>query len=433
MMTGEPATPDAQLAAAGVADAVTQAGPRSGFRRLMISLGLASAALAALYTGIVSVLLPLQVERIDRAHKVLALGVVSGVSAVFALLFNPIGGALSDRTRSRFGRRSPWLVAGSAAMLLALAFLGQVRTVALVLVAWCLAQVVGNLYQAPLTAVIPDRVSRQRRGTASAVAGVAAVLGGTAGAGLASRFTAHLAIGYFIFGLLLALSAAVFVFSTADPPTAALPRRPRDRRPLGIRLAHFLAALRHRDFALVFASRAASILGYYVVISYLLYLLTDYIKLPGGMKPAEGVTVLTAISAVGALLAAAICGPVSDRLNRRKPFVFLSSAVTGAACILPVLSPTFSTIEIFAAFAGIAFGCYLSVDAALVTLVLPRGEDAARDLGVLNIANAGPQVIAPLLAAVIISNLGGYRTLFIVGGCCGIAGALAVMPVRSVR
>jgi len=73
------------------------------------------------------------------------------------------------------------------------------------------------------------------------------------------------------------------------------------------------------------------------------------------------------------------------------------------------------------------------VDAALVTLVLPRGEDAARDLGVLNIANAGPQVIAPLIAAVIISSLGGYRMLFIVGGCCGIAGAIAVMPVRSVR
>ncbi len=86
-----------------------------------------------------------------------------------------------------------------------------------------------------------------------------------------------------------------------------------------------------------------------------------------------------------------------------------------------------------AAFAGLAFGTYLSVDAALVTLVLPRSEDAARDLGVLNIANAGPQVLAPLFAALIISHLGGYRVLFIMGGCCGIAGAIAVLPVRSVR
>jgi len=75
----------------------------------------------------------------------------------------------------------------------------------------------------------------------------------------------------------------------------------------------------------------------------------------------------------------------------------------------------------------------LSVDAALVTLVLPSSEDAARDLGVLNIANAGPQVVAPLLALLIINYLGGYPVLFVAGGLCGVVGAFAVMPVRSVR
>ena len=348
-------------------------------------------------------------------------------------MFNPIGGALSDRTRSRFGRRAPWLVTASVAMIVMLALLGRAGTVLLVAIAWCLAQAVANLYQAPLTAVIPDRVSRQRRGAASAVAGVSSVLGGVAGVGLSSQFTRHLGWGYLTLGALLAATAAYFVVSTADPPAAGLPRPPRDARSTAARLASFLSALRHRDFALVFASRAAAILGYYLVISYELYILTDYIALPGRMRPAQGVTILAAISAVGALLAAAIAGPVSDRLDRRKPFVVISSAVAGAGCVLPVLSPTFRTIEIFAAFAGLAFGCYLSVDAALVTLVLPRSEDAARDLGVLNIANAGPQVLAPLMAALIISHVGGYRTLFIAGGCCGIAGAIAVLPVRSVR
>jgi MFS family permease len=427
---GNPAT---DLAGTGNARRPDAAGGRAGFRRLLVSLGIANGALSALYAGILTVLLPLQVERIDRAHKVAALGLVSGISALFALVFNPIGGALSDRTRSRFGRRAPWLVTASAAMIVMLVFLGRAGTVLLVGVAWCLTQAVANLYQAPLTAVIPDRVARQRRGAASAVAGVSSVLGGVAGVGLASQFAGHIGWGYPALGVLLAATAAYFVVSTADPPADALSRPPRDARSLALRLAGFLSALRHRDFTLVFASRAAAILGYYLVISYELYILTDYISLPGRLRPTEGVTILAAISAVGALLAAAIAGPVSDRLDRRKPFVVISSAVAGAGCVLPVLSPTFRTIEIFAAFAGIAFGCYLSVDAALVTLVLPRSEDAARDLGVLNIANAGPQVLAPLLAALIISHAGGYRTLFIAGGCCGIAGALAVLPVRSVR
>jgi MFS family permease len=415
------------------AQATAAASGRAGFRRLLTSMGIASGALSALYAGVGVVLLPQQIEHLDRAHKVAALGVVAGVSAIFALVFNPIGGALSDRTRSRFGRRAPWLVSVPVGLLVMLAFLGQADTVLLVLIGWSLTQAMANLYQAPLTAVIPDRVGVQRRGVASSVTGVASVLGGVAGVGLASAFTGHLAWGYLLLGVLLAVTAVNFVVTTADPPSAAMPRPPRDTRRLGVRLADFLSALRQRDFALVFASRAAAILGYFLVVSYELYILTDYIKLPGGMKPAQGVTILAAISAVGAILAAAIAGPLSDRLDRRKPFVFISSAVAGVGCVLPVLSPTFSTIEIFAAFAGLAFGCYLSVDAALVTLVLPRSEDAARDLGVLNIANAGPQVIAPLFAAVIISHLGGYRTLFLIGGCCGIAGAVAVMGVRSVR
>jgi MFS family permease len=406
---------------------------RAGFRRLLISLGVASGALSALYAGIGTVLLPQQIEDIDRPHKVAVLGVVSGVGAVFALVFNPIGGALSDRTRSRLGRRAPWLVCAAVALLILVTGLGQLRAVLAILALWCAAQAAANLYQAPLTAVIPDRVPAARRGAAASVTGVASVLGGVAGVGLASQFTGHVSWGYPVLGVLVVVTALSFVLTTEDSSSAHLAKSPRDTRSAGIRLAAFLSALRHRDFACVFASRAASILGYFLVIGYELYILTDYIKLPAGMPPARGVTVLAAISAVGALIAAAIAGPLSDRLDRRKPFVFLSSAVAGAGCVLPVLSPTFRSAEIFAAFAGLAFGTYLSVATALVTLVLPRGEDAARDLGVLNIANAGPQVLAPLLAALIISHLGGYRVLFVIGGCCGIAGAIAVLPVRSVR
>jgi len=414
------------------AAAATRAG-RTGFRRLMVSLGIASGALSALFAGAGTVLLPQQVEDIDRPHKVAALGIIAGVSAAFALVFNPIGGALSDQTRSRFGRRAPWLIGAPAVLLIIVAWLGHVRTVPLLLAGWCLAQCVVNMYQAPLTAVIPDRVARARRGAASAVTGVASVVGGVVGVGLASLFTAHVGWGYLALGLLLMVTAVSFVLTTRDPSSAELAAKPRAPGSMPARLGAFLSALTHRDFACVFASRFASILGYFLIVGYELYILTDYIHVPTGMRPAQGLTVLAAIAAVGALIAAVIAGPLSDRINRRKPFVFLSSAIAGAGCVLPVLSPTFTAVETYAAFAGLAFGTYLSVDAALVTLVLPRSEDAARDLGVLNIANAGPQVLAPLFAALIISHLGGYRVLFIIGGLCGIAGAIAILPVRSVR
>lgn len=402
-------------------------------RRLLVSIGIANAALYALYIGVLQVLLPLQVEGIDRAHKVAVLGLVSGVSAIFAAVFNPIGGALSDRTRSRFGRRAPWLLGAPAAVLVALALLGNAGTVLMVIAGWSLVQVAANLYQAALTAVVPDRVPEHRRGAASAVVGVATSIGAVAGVGLASRFAGHLPWGYLTLGALLALTAIMFVTATTDPSSAGAPRLPRDDRSPAARLAAFTSALRHRDFAWVFGGRAAMILGYFLIAAFELYILTDYVRLPGGMKPATGVTILAAISTLCSVVAAAVAGPLSDRIGRRKPFVFLSAAISGAAMMLPIISPTFTMMMIFAVLSGLAFGSYMAVDVALVTLVLPRPEDAARDMGVLNIANAGPQVVAPFIAALIISHLGGYPALFIAGGIVAIAGAFAVVPVRSVR
>ncbi len=82
---------------------------------------------------------------------------------------------------------------------------------------------------------------------------------------------------------------------------------------------------------------------------------------------------------------------------------------------------------------GLAFGCYMAVDTALVTMVLPKAEDAARDMGVLNIATAGPQIVAPFIASVIVSLSGGYTALFVVAAVLAVAGAPAVKPIRSVR
>ncbi len=84
---------------------------------------------------------------------------------------------------------------------------------------------------------------------------------------------------------------------------------------------------------------------------------------------------------------------------------------------------------------GIGLGAYLSVDLALVTDVLPNKEDdAARDLGLFNIASALPQSMAPAIASGILLMTGGaYGAVFIAAGIAGVCAALAVAPVRSVR
>jgi MFS family permease len=85
-----------------------------------------------------------------------------------------------------------------------------------------------------------------------------------------------------------------------------------------------------------------------------------------------------------------------------------------------------------AALLGVGFGVFTSVDFALMTDVLPTALDRGKDLGVINVANALPQVAAPVLAAPIVTYLGGYRALYLVAAVIGLAGAVLVRRIRGV-
>ncbi|MGW4384183.1 MFS transporter [Kitasatospora sp. NPDC004531] len=143
-------------------------------------------------------------------------------------------------------------------------------------------------------------------------------------------------------------------------------------------------------------------------------------------------TWLAPVDAVSTLAATVLGGWLSDRLGRRKPLIAVSCVLASATMAVPVLMPTWTGILLYTVLAGIAFGCYLAVDTALVTQVLPSAADAARDLGVLNIANAGPQILAPLVAAAVV-GLAGYDALYLAGALIILGGALAVVPIRGVR
>src|SRR5205814_7122075 len=78
-------------------------------RRWIAFIALANLGLYLGYFGPITVLLPNQVQAIaGPAHKVAVLGWVTGIGAAVAMISNPVAGALSDRTTSRFGRRHPW-------------------------------------------------------------------------------------------------------------------------------------------------------------------------------------------------------------------------------------------------------------------------------------------------------------------------------------
>ncbi len=113
--------------------------------------------------------------------------------------------------------------------------------------------------------------------------------------------------------------------------------------------------------------------------------------------------------------------------------MWLASALQGVAALLLAFIPQYNIAMLGAAMLGLGYGCFLAVDQALATQVLPDPATRGKDLGIMNIATAVPQAIAPLLGAMIVAYLGGFGSLYVVAGVTSLIGAAAVLPIKQVR
>lgn len=400
-------------------------------KKLTASLAFGQLGSYLVWGAVPSVLLAVHLEDVDTAHKEANLALVVGLGALVSTVIQPVWGMASDRTRSRYGRRAPYLLAGAllgALGLLAVALANTVLTIAL---SWCVVQAAVTGANGVLHAVLPDRVPVAVRGTVSAALGAGTMLGILGGQILASSLVPHgLLLPYAVVATVLVASMAVFVVENPDVSSREAPRRPFHAKALLGMV--WVSPRRHPDFACAFLGRLFLLLGYHTVGAYQLYILQDYV----GLERAEALGTITRwglTSMSTMLLALLVSGWLSDRINRRKPFVVASTLIIGVALGIPYAMPTVNGFLLYAAIGGFGFGCYQAVDTALISQVLPSAEDAAKDLGVAGLASHLPQILAPVLAGFIVVHLGGYATLFQFAFAVSVLGALCVLPIKSVR
>ncbi|WP_067506234.1 MFS transporter [Actinoplanes sp. TFC3] len=376
----------------------------------------------------VQVLLPEQIDSLGISGKEAALGWVTGLGALVAILVNPAAGALSDRTRftikgRAYGRRHVWTLAGTVVSGLSLVVLAQAGNLAMVALGWAGAQLGLNVMLATLTAAVPDRVPVGQRGAVSGWIGMPQALGLVLGAVLVTAVVTETASGYLLMAVVLLVLAVPFALSTPDDP---LPERAGTRAPT-TRVWRIFAD--NPDYALAWGTRFLVQLGNAMGTLYLLYFLTDKVRVA---DPDTGLLIMILLYTAGMVGTAVIGGRISDRTGRRKIFVVWSGVVIAIAAILLALWPTWVSCLIGAVLLGAGYGVYLAVDTALITQVLPAAVDRAKDLGVINIATAAPQVLGPALAAPIVTHLGGYPALYALTAVVTLLGAVLVVRIRAV-
>ena len=384
----------------------------------------------AFFTPIQNLLPRLSEDIAGAGGKETALAVVTGVGAFVAIIANPLAGALSDRTTSRFGRRRPWMLVGSLVGAIGIAILSTQSSIVGLAVVWGLAQAAINSSYAGLTATIPDQVPVDQRGVASGWVGLSQTLGIVLGVAIVSFIVLALVPGTYVTAVLAFILVIPFILVLKDPP---LPKADRPPFHLGQFLRGFWVSPRtHPDFAWAWLARFLVSLGSAMATLYLLFFLQDRVGLDD-VAASQGQTLLVGLYALGTILTAVIGGVISDRSGRRKVFVVAATLVMSVAAIILIGTTTLLLAMVAALILGLGYGVYLAVDQALITQVLPNAEDRARDLGVINIANSAPQVLAPVIAAPLVTALGGYPTLYGVTAAIVILGALAILPIKSVR
>jgi MFS family permease len=401
---------------AALAEPVTRV--RTGWSTLLF---LANFGLWLAIYGPIQVLLPRQAELLASSDKELVFGIVTGVGAAVSVIANPLIGLLSDRTTSRFGRRHPWTVAGAVIGAIGLAVLASAGTVFVMVLGWCLVMAGLNGMLAALTSEIPDRVPVVQRAQVGGFIGISQMLGTVIGAVLVTEVVTSLPGGYLACGVVVLLGAAGFVLFTKD---AVLPRAARP----AFRLSLWISPRRHPDFAWMWSCHFLINLGNALGTFYLLFFLKDAVHRP---DPENSLLIMMGLYGVALVLGALITGPVSDSSGRRKPYVLLASWLMALAAVLLVVWQTWVAALIAAPLLGVGFGMYWAVAIALLTQVLPTAEDRARDLGVVNIANSLPQVVAPLLATGLLTW--GYSALFAAAALATLLAGGLVVRVSNVR
>jgi MFS family permease len=395
----------------------------------LAALAIAQVGAFLSFMPLLTILAPLKAAAIDPANKAWILAQVGFWGALIAGGSNILAGALSDGTRSRFGRRRPWLVIGVSGTAASYFVIMQADTTLGLVGGVLLFQLCLNLLFGPLVALLADQVPPAQRGRAAAFIGLAPPIGAMAGALLVGVALPQEGIRYAVIAGLLVAATIPVLLLTREAPTGpgvlrlASPRQRKKPRPFRL----------SRDFAVAWLSRLLVQFAITIVSLFTLFNIQDRVALPYQLAPEALLGLLVMGSSLMQAAASLGGGFLSDHLRRRKVFVLTAGLLVAVAAAVLAVSADWRLMAGAFAIFGVGYGLFTTVDAALITEVLPSDRDAGRDLGLSNLANTLPQMLAPLLGAALLQGAAGYAWLYLAAGVAAAAGGVLILAVRSAR
>lgn len=381
-----------------------------------------------------AILLTFKFLQIDPQHVTGDFSVASGVGALLGVIFNYVGGAISDRTTFFFGRRRTWILIGSFVGAGALIGIALTKSVVLVIVLWSVALIFYSTAFASYSALLPDQVDESRRGTVSGLVGLFNPLGILVGMAVLTAINGlTLLMKYGAVAGISVLGAIIACVLIKDEPIKKYvsPNKGSQAGTFGEKIARIYPSPRkYPAFTWAFLTRFLVCTAFASQVYATLYFMQ---KFHVSQEQVTGIATLNSlVQTVGLGISAVLGGILSDKFRKQKPFVAGAAIIVAIGVLTMAFAPTLPVVFIGTGILGFGYGSFIAVDMALIARILPNKEDAAKDFGIMNIASQLPQSLVPVAANPLI-GLGGFTLFYGVLAGAGLLSALAVAPIPEME
>lgn len=395
------------------------ASPGRGF---ILLYALAYAGMFVSFMPFVMVLLPLKAAMAGGEHAVQLLSAGALGGAAVASIANILFGALSDRTLRARGTRRPWITIGLGVLCASYGLLLVSADPWSLLLAVTCIQIGINMMFAPIAAVMADEIPDAQKGMVAGLTGIAHPIGAMSAVLVTLPGLGSDAVRYALLCLLFVALIAPYLLLAREgavlPPPPPAPQR----------------ELRRFDFILAWASRilfqvagnGLATYGFYYFLSVL-----DREDISKTSVEANPIVATMTGSTIVAVMLTLLAGKLSDRIMRRKPFLAAGAVCMATGLSVMAFAQSWGVAAIGHALAMSGLSVFLAVHSAMAMQLLPSPEHRGRDLGVLNLTNTLPAMVAPLLALALAPEKTGYMVwlLILAGGT--LAGGAVALCIRT--
>ena len=347
--------------------------------------------LSAIWIPVNTVLLQFRVLDIaDEDQKNGMLGAIALVGLVVAAFSQPLMGAISDRTNSRWGKRVPYIVLGNLGLIAVVPLLGMADSFLALMLVIAAIQLFIHVSQGPANALLIDHIPSDKRGAGAGALNLARVVGGGFITVVVMLLMSRSGTGDGPSGWYWAsigLVIAVLAFTTFWTFGSLRPRNgrtdlsePKNAEPVPRVVdapGESQAASHDMKGYYWFLAAMAMIVGALTAMQiFALFFIRDKVGLD---NPAAGAAALALMIALGAAIAVYPAGKISDRFGRM-PVLYGSSIVIAVAAGLLLFVSAIVPLVVLGLFIGIGAAMFLSGGWALITELVPR-KNAGRSLG----------------------------------------------------